>query len=52
LFIAVVINNLEKSKAEELETLCQSVSRDEILKKLAVIQQALVKLRARMERLD
>ena len=52
LFIAVVLNNLEESKAEQLETLRQPVSRDELLKEVALTQQALVKLRERMERLE
>jgi voltage-gated sodium channel len=51
LFIAVVLNNLEEAKAEQLETLRQPVSRDELLKEVALTQQALVKLRERMERL-
>ena len=52
LFIAVVLNNLEKSKAEELDTLRQPVSRHELLKELAVTQQALARLRERMVRLE
>ncbi|HED34648.1 MAG TPA: ion transporter [Gammaproteobacteria bacterium] len=52
LFIAVVINNLEKSKAEDLENIRQPVSRDELLKDLADTQQALHRLRQRMERVE
>ena len=48
LFIAVVLNNLEQAKMEELDTLRQPVSRDELLKELAVTQYALAQLRERM----
>jgi voltage-gated sodium channel len=52
LLIAVVINNLEQVKAERLEALRQPVSRDELLKELADTQQALIRLRKRMERME
>jgi len=51
LFIAVVINNLEKSKAEELEKLCKPVTRDEILKELVDTQKALKRLQKNIEKL-
>ncbi|QYZ66585.1 MAG: ion transporter [Gammaproteobacteria bacterium (ex Lamellibrachia satsuma)] len=49
LFIAVVLNNLEKSKAEELEALRRPVSRDELFAELAATQQALARLRTQLE---
>lgn len=49
LFIAVVLNNLEKSRAEQLAALAPLVSRDELLAELAATQQALVKLRVQLE---
>jgi voltage-gated sodium channel len=52
LFIAIVINNLEQAKAEQLKIMRQPVSRDELLDELAITQQALSRLRARMERLE
>ncbi len=52
LFIAVVLNNLEQAKAEHLRELRQPVSRDELLDELAVTQQALARLRERMQRLE
>jgi voltage-gated sodium channel len=52
LFIAVVINNLEEAKAERLAELRQPVSRDELLKELADTQQAMTRLRSRMERME
>jgi voltage-gated sodium channel len=52
LFIAVVLNNLEQSKAEQLKELRNPVSRDELLDELATTQQALARLRERMERLE
>jgi len=50
LFIAVVINNLEKSKIDELESLRQPVSRDDLLNELADTQKALVRLRKCIEK--
>lgn len=52
LFIAIVINNLEKSKAEQLKVMRQPVSREELLDELDSTQQALIRLRASMERLE
>ena len=52
LFIAVVLNNLEESKAERLEELKQPTSRDDLLKELAATQSALTRLRERMERME
>jgi voltage-gated sodium channel len=52
LLIAVVINNLEQVKAERLEALRQPVACDELLKELADTQQALIRLRKRMERTE
>ncbi|MEN8168009.1 MAG: ion transporter [Pseudomonadota bacterium] len=51
LFIAVVLNNLEEAKAEQLETLHQPVSRDKLLNELANTQQAMTRLQKQMERL-
>ncbi|RDH85910.1 MAG: ion transporter [endosymbiont of Galathealinum brachiosum] len=52
LFIAVVLNNLEEAKVEQLEKLRQPISHDEMLKELAETQKMLIKLRERMERVD
>lgn len=52
LFIAIVISNLEQAKAEQLKVLRQPVSREELLDELAKTQQALIRLRARMESLE
>jgi len=49
LFIAVVINNLEEAKAESLAQLQQPISHDDLLKELADTQQAISRLRSRME---
>jgi voltage-gated sodium channel len=51
LFIAIVLNNLEHAKAEQLKELRKPVSRDELLNELATTQQALIQLRERMERM-
>ena len=52
LFIAIVLNNLEQAKAEQLKELRKPVSRDELLDELATTQRALARLRERMERLE
>jgi len=52
LFIAVVINNLEKSKSEELEKLSKPVTQKELLKELVLTQQALLRLQSRIERME
>ena len=49
LFIAVVINNLEASKAEELEQLRDTVTHDEVLRELKRTRDALDQLQARLE---
>jgi voltage-gated sodium channel len=49
LFIAVVINNLEQAKQEQLERLQKPPTRDEILKELRQTQQALAKLQSKLE---
>jgi len=51
LFIAVVLNNLEQAKAEQLMALRKPVNRDELLEELATTQHALARLRERIERL-
>jgi voltage-gated sodium channel len=51
-FIAIVINNLEQSKAEQLKVMRIPVSGEDLLDELARTQQALIRLRARMERLE
>ena len=51
LFIAVVLNNLEQAKAEQLMELCKPVSRDELMAELAATQQALARLHKRMEKM-
>ncbi|MCH9671651.1 MAG: ion transporter [Gammaproteobacteria bacterium] len=52
LFIAVVLNNLEESKAEALAALQPPLSRDELLKEMRATQSALAKLQERMERFE
>ncbi len=51
LFIAVVLNNLEEAKTEQLEDLKQPVSRDELLNELQRTQEAMSRLQQRMENL-
>ena len=51
LFIAVVLNNLEQAKAEQLMELCTPVSRDELMAELTATQQALARLHKRMEKM-
>jgi voltage-gated sodium channel len=48
LFIAVVINNLEASKAEELEELRDPVTHDEVLRELKRTRDALDSLQSRL----
>ncbi len=50
LFIAVVINNLDKAKTERLQTLEQPVSREELLRDIRSTQAALRRLEERLER--
>ena len=52
LFIAVVLNNLEEAKAEQLETLRQPVSHDELLRELANTQQAMLRLQKQIGKLE
>jgi voltage-gated sodium channel len=51
LFIAVVINNLEASKAAELEALASPATHDEVLKELERTRDALSALQRRLEAL-
>jgi voltage-gated sodium channel len=51
LFIAVVINNLDASKAAELEELRDPVTHDEVLRELARTRDALASLQRRLEAL-
>jgi voltage-gated sodium channel len=51
LFIAVVINNLEASKVDELEALRQPVTHEEVLRELKRTRDALAALQARLESL-
>jgi voltage-gated sodium channel len=49
LFIAVVLNNLEQAKQEQLEALQAPPSKDEILRELRNTQQALARLRNKID---
>jgi voltage-gated sodium channel len=49
LFIAVVINNLEQAKQEQLESLQAPPSKDEILQELRRTQQALTRLQGKID---
>ncbi|HBA32840.1 MAG TPA: ion transporter, partial [Gammaproteobacteria bacterium] len=49
LFIAVVLNNLDQAKQEQLEAI-QTVTKDEILKDLKATQRALAQLQQRLEK--
>lgn len=51
LFIAVVINNLEASKAAELEELAKPVTHDEILRELERTREALTQFQLKLEAL-
>ena len=48
LFIAVVINNLDKAKTDQLKTLAEPVSRDELLRELRSTQDTLRRLEDRL----
>ena len=50
LFIAVVLNNLEQAKLERLEELAEPLSQEELLRELRQTQEALARLRERLER--
>ncbi len=52
LFIAVVINNLERAKAESLEELRQPPSRDLVLRELRMTQDALRRLQEQLEQVE
>lgn len=52
LFIAVVINNLEESKAEELEKLRKPITREQLQKELLHTQQALKRLCRQIEKIE
>jgi voltage-gated sodium channel len=52
LFIAVVLNNLEQAKAEQLEAIRQPVSRDDLLKELESTQLALGRLQRQIEKVE
>ena len=51
LFIAVVINNLEASKAAELEDLREPVTYEEVLRELERTRNALTRLQHKLEAL-
>lgn len=51
LFIAVVLNNLDEAKQEQLKALQEPVGKDEILDELKTTQAALQRLQEKMERL-
>ncbi len=52
LFIAVVLNNLEEAKQEQLAALQAPVSKDEILRELRQTQEALRRLQHKLDRED
>ncbi len=52
LFIAVVLNNLDETKAEQAEALAARATRDDLLAEFAAIQLALARLRKRMEGME
>ena len=52
LFIAVVLNNLEEAKAEQLANIHQPDSYDELLKEIVLTQQALTRLSDRIEKVS
>ncbi|MCK5334983.1 MAG: ion transporter, partial [Gammaproteobacteria bacterium] len=51
LFIAVVLNNLDEAKQEQLRELQGPVGKDEMLEELKTTQQALQRLQEKMERM-
>jgi len=51
LFIAVVINNLEQSKLEQLEELAEPVTHEDVLRELERTNSALKTLQAKIARL-
>jgi len=50
LFIAVVLNNLEEAKQEQLEAIRAPASKDEILRELRQTQEALTRLQQKLDR--
>ena len=52
LFIAIIINNLDEAKLERLRDIERPVSREELLRELRATQEALSRLRERVERGD
>jgi voltage-gated sodium channel len=52
LFIAVVINNLEQSKIEQLEQLEQPVTHEDVMKELERTRDALRDLQAKIARVQ
>ena len=52
LFIAIIINNLDEAKLERLRDIERPVSREELLRELRAAQEALSRLRERVERGD
>lgn len=52
LFIAVVLNNLEEAKTEQLKKLQPPVSPEELLNELKLTHDAMQRLRRQMQRLD
>ncbi len=52
LFIAMVINNLEESRAEQLAALTPPVSREDLLKELVNTQQAMSRLQKQIEKIE
>jgi voltage-gated sodium channel len=50
LFIAVVLNNLDEAKQEQLAAIQGPASKEEILKELRQTQQALARLESRLEK--
>lgn len=50
LFIAVVLNNLEEAKQEQLAAIQAPPSKDEILKELRQTQEALIRLQRKLDR--
>lgn len=52
LFIAVVLNNLDNAKREQLDELSNPVSRSELLRELNGTRQALIRLEQRLEAME
>ena len=52
LFIAVVINNLEQSKIEQLEELEKPITHEDVLQELELTRNALKRLQTKIARLS